>query len=383
MSSKRSAPPTPGSSEKKRKVLSLAEKMDVLAVIDSGLGWSATGKKFGLHEATVRTIWKTREKIRQSVRESADVSSKVASVSRRDPLLEKMEKILNRWISEQVDQRKSNVDGVAIREKARSIYDHLAEKEPSGSSPAPGLLPAMGGSIDSSSVLACTTLLAQAWDEVKPSTLNARWYALWPECVNDFNGFPAVTQQMKDIVDLAHTVGGEGFSDMTEEDVAELIDSHGAEPSVEEIIQMNEDDQAGDDADEDDDTETRPVFTIMKLRNLLREADNLTELFTDQDPIQERSIKFKRVVDEGLIPYKETLRSMEASACQKPITAFFKPSPASTPAKKHSTPATPPVTTPARQPVTPATPDNTTSSMSSVSPIPLCGFDDPDDTDSE
>ncbi|KAG0728860.1 hypothetical protein GWK47_031603 [Chionoecetes opilio] len=123
--------------------------------------WSATGKKFGLHEATVRTIWKTREKIRQSVRESADVSSKVISVSRRDPLLEKMEKILNRWISEQVDQRKSNVDGVAIREKTRSIYDHLAEKEPSGSSPAPGLLPAMGGSIDSSSVLACTTLLAQ------------------------------------------------------------------------------------------------------------------------------------------------------------------------------------------------------------------------------
>ncbi|KAG0719331.1 hypothetical protein GWK47_050719 [Chionoecetes opilio] len=176
---------------------------------------------------------------------------------------------MNRWISEQVDQRKSNVDGVAIREKARSIYDHLAEKEPSGSSLPPGLLPAMGGSIDSSSVLACTTC--------SHSTLNACWYALWPECVNDFNGFPAVTQQMKDIVDLAHTVGGEGFSDMTEEDVAELIDSHGAEPSVEEIIQMNEDDQAGDDADEDDDTETRPVFTIMKLRNLLREADNLTK----------------------------------------------------------------------------------------------------------
>ncbi|KAG0715790.1 hypothetical protein GWK47_011143 [Chionoecetes opilio] len=66
---KRSAPPTPGSSEKKRKVLSLAEKMDV------------------------------------------DIRAR--------------------------DQRKSNVDGVAIREKARSIYDHLAEKEPSGS-PAPG-----------------------------------------------------------------------------------------------------------------------------------------------------------------------------------------------------------------------------------------------------
>ncbi|KAG0729835.1 Jerky [Chionoecetes opilio] len=50
----------------------------------------------------------------------------------------------NRWISEQVDQRKSNVDGVAIREKARSIYDHLAEKEPSGSSPAPGFIASHG-----------------------------------------------------------------------------------------------------------------------------------------------------------------------------------------------------------------------------------------------
>ncbi|KAG0728448.1 hypothetical protein GWK47_032429 [Chionoecetes opilio] len=48
------------------------------------------------------------------------------------------------WISEQVDQRKSNVDGVAIREKARSIYDHLAEKEPSGSSPAPGFIASHG-----------------------------------------------------------------------------------------------------------------------------------------------------------------------------------------------------------------------------------------------
>ena len=77
-------------------MLTLAEKMDVIDMVDSGKGWTATGKKFGLHEATVRTIYKTREKIRQSVQESADVSSKVASVSRRNPLLEKMEKILNR-----------------------------------------------------------------------------------------------------------------------------------------------------------------------------------------------------------------------------------------------------------------------------------------------
>ena len=53
MSSKRSASTTPGSSEKKRrKVLTLAEKMDVIGMVDSGQEWTATGKKFGLHEAT-------------------------------------------------------------------------------------------------------------------------------------------------------------------------------------------------------------------------------------------------------------------------------------------------------------------------------------------
>ena len=63
MSSKRSAPSIPGSSEKKRKkVLTLAEKMDVIGMVGSGQGWTATDKKFGLHEITVSAIYKTREK---------------------------------------------------------------------------------------------------------------------------------------------------------------------------------------------------------------------------------------------------------------------------------------------------------------------------------
>ena len=78
---------------------------------------------------------------------------------------------------------------------------------------------------------------------------------------------------------------------------------------------LQEDDKAGDDDDDDDDRDTETVFTIKKLRHLLKEAENLTALFTDQDPILERSINFNRIVDEGLLPYKETLRSMESSAC--------------------------------------------------------------------
>ena len=39
----------------------------------------------------------------------------------------------NRWIIEQVDQRKNNVDSITIREKARRLYEHLAQTEPSAS----------------------------------------------------------------------------------------------------------------------------------------------------------------------------------------------------------------------------------------------------------
>ncbi|XP_045105427.1 tigger transposable element-derived protein 1-like [Portunus trituberculatus] len=98
------------------------------------------------------------------------------------------------------------------------------------------------------------TLIKQAWDEVQPSTINACWNALWPECVHDFRGFTTVHSQVQDIISLAHTVGEEGFDDMTEEDVDELL-------------QLEEEEAKGgaDDEDLHDDEETKPVFTIKTL----------------------------------------------------------------------------------------------------------------------
>ncbi|MPC61188.1 hypothetical protein E2C01_055254 [Portunus trituberculatus] len=66
MTPKLPTPSTP-SAAKKRKVLSLAQKMEVIESVKGGLGWTEAAKKFGLHEASVCTIYKTRDKIRQSV----------------------------------------------------------------------------------------------------------------------------------------------------------------------------------------------------------------------------------------------------------------------------------------------------------------------------
>ncbi|MPC36862.1 hypothetical protein E2C01_030329 [Portunus trituberculatus] len=47
------------------------------------------------------------------------------------------------------------------------------------------------------------------------------------------------------LLDSPHTVRGEGFDDMTEEDVDDVIDSHDAEPSLEELLQLEEEARGG------------------------------------------------------------------------------------------------------------------------------------------
>ena len=55
--------------------------------------------------------------------------------------------------------------------------------------------------------------------------------------VHDFHGF-SIEPAVKQIVNLAHRIGGEGFTDMTDDDVYELLDSHDQEPTDDELISM-------------------------------------------------------------------------------------------------------------------------------------------------
>ncbi|KAG0713865.1 hypothetical protein GWK47_015263 [Chionoecetes opilio] len=100
----------------------------------------------------------------------------------------------DRWISEQVDQRE----------------EQRGWRRPSGKRRGASMTPSRGAFW----ILPCPRVYCQPWVVHR-----------FKQRFSLHNIARRVTQQMKDIVDLAHTVGGEGFSDMTEEDVAELIDS--------------------------------------------------------------------------------------------------------------------------------------------------------------
>ena len=63
-------------------------------------------------------------------------------------------------------------------------------------------------------------------DELKPEMVNACWKNLWSEGVSDFKSFPRIDGEVKKIIQTAREVGGEGFVDLIDEELEELIEEH-------------------------------------------------------------------------------------------------------------------------------------------------------------
>lgn len=128
MSSKRCKTAESNLQIKKRKVMTLIEKVKILDKLKNGASAASVASEFGVNESTIRYIKKAEEKIRNSIDAAAESTLKVACVSRRDPFLEKMEKMLNIWIEDQ-NQKSAPLSGLIIRSKASHIYESLKHSE--------------------------------------------------------------------------------------------------------------------------------------------------------------------------------------------------------------------------------------------------------------
>ncbi|XP_042226470.1 tigger transposable element-derived protein 1-like [Homarus americanus] len=66
--------------------------------------------------------------------------------------------------------------------------------------------------------------IADSWDEVKNTTMNDVWKNIWPECIQDFQGFPQVqtlNEAQQEIIALAN---GAGLEDVDQDGVVELLE---------------------------------------------------------------------------------------------------------------------------------------------------------------
>lgn len=110
----------PTSSKRKKIVLSLSEKLELLDLLKTGAKATAVGRVFGLNESTVRSIKAKEAKIRRSAGNvGTRASSKVAYT--REHLLEKTEQALGLWI--ELNRKNVPIVSQLIRDKAVEFYN--------------------------------------------------------------------------------------------------------------------------------------------------------------------------------------------------------------------------------------------------------------------
>lgn len=72
-------------------------------------------------------------------------------------------------------------------------------------------------------ILDCVKHIALSYTGIKQTTLNSGWKKLWPNVVKNEHSLSTLNDEYSQIVQMAHSLGGEGFDDFTDDDIAELM----------------------------------------------------------------------------------------------------------------------------------------------------------------
>ncbi|XP_017796951.1 PREDICTED: tigger transposable element-derived protein 1-like [Habropoda laboriosa] len=119
---------------------------------------------------------------------------------------------------------------------------------------------------------------------LKTSTLNACWKKIWPSSVEIENVLESSENEIGGILELAKSIGGEGFVDMAIEDVQDLL----VEEEVDEADLMEMASEVGNQIDSEDNSTAEDCevnnLTLKKLKEGLSLAENLESVFLNADP---------------------------------------------------------------------------------------------------
>jgi hypothetical protein len=71
----------------------------------------------------------------------------------------------------------------------------------------------------------CIINVEESMHEIMSAALNGCWKKLWPETVNDFQGFPKQQDKIRNILVLARNIPG-GFLYVEEGDIKEVLNDY-------------------------------------------------------------------------------------------------------------------------------------------------------------
>ncbi|XP_055616653.1 tigger transposable element-derived protein 1-like [Toxorhynchites rutilus septentrionalis] len=148
----------------------------------------------------------------------------------------------------------------------------------------------------------CVGYIGAAVADIKPSTLNACWRSIWPERVKK-RPRAEETDDVSEIILLAHAIGGEGFNDMNSDDVEELtLEAALGDEDLLDMTQHSEQEKNCDDVQE---------MSAEKLEEGLRLAEQLANHFIANDIHVERAVSFRNDLTYCMARYKELHKSMK------------------------------------------------------------------------
>ena len=177
-------------------------------------------------------------------------------------------------------------------------------------------------------IATCLQIIQKALQEMKKETLNACWKKLWPECVHAYKGFSPDEIHHLEVdkaVKLAKILGGEGFNDMTHDDVNDLIKTNSDPLTDEDLAELTksaceEEEEQSDPSQEEDDDEG---LSLERLSTMARTAKELQGMAEAWDPSMVRALQFKNAIDGAMETYKTLLTTMKKQRQQLPITMFL------------------------------------------------------------
>uniref|UniRef100_UPI00358E0465 tigger transposable element-derived protein 1-like n=1 Tax=Myxine glutinosa TaxID=7769 RepID=UPI00358E0465 len=127
-------------------------------------------------------------------------------------------------------------------------------------------------------------------------------------------------------VKLAKRLGGDGFNNMTHEDVNDLIDAHSQPLTDEDLTEMTK--SASEEEEEEQEEpgsqeEEEVGLTLERLATMVRMAKDLQRVAQEWDPHMLRSLQFANTIEGGMTVYKNLLAQNKKQHQQLPITMFL------------------------------------------------------------
>lgn len=178
------------------------------------------------------------------------------------------------------------------------------------------------------SILDSIGFIEESWQEVSDSTLNASWSKLLPELDNRGKSIerqtPTYESAVRRVVELSKELGGEGFEDMHEQEVLELVmpesETLSAE-DVEQMVQLVGQEKSSLPQPEEDMEKNFHSKSVIKIIDLVQ---NAIDEALNQDPMMTRSLHFKHTCDSALKIYEDLYKDYCRKIKQTRITDFMK-----------------------------------------------------------